>query len=76
MEIPSIKYELRRELRRYNPRIEDDGDQIYLYIYGVDEMSRRHFNNINSGIESVCNIYGLDYEIENGDEWCWTIWEE
>ena len=75
-DIWTIKSMLSSGLRRYNPSIEDDGDRIYIYIYGYDEMSRRNQYNIDSEIEAICDARGLCWDVENGDPWCWTIWED
>lgn len=65
--------DLERALRRYRPQIEDDDDEIRLYIVGVDDMSQRNFYNIESAIDAIADRYGLDYDVQNGYEWCWTF---
>ena len=73
MDIWWIKDMLERGLRRYDVSIEDDGDKIFVYVYGYDNLSRRHKYNIDSEIRSICDAHGLCWDEQNGDPWCWTI---
>ena len=73
MDIWWIKNMLERGLQRYDVSIEDDGDKIYVYVYGYDNLSERHQYNIDSEIESICKDHGLCFDFQNGDPCCWTI---
>ncbi len=70
----AIKRSLQSGLQQFNPRVELSNGKVYLYVYGVDDMSKRQYRNLEAEIDAVCDSYGIYIaETYNGDEWCWVF---
>lgn len=65
----------RNVLHRYNPRILDDRNLIYIYIDGFLYLPTKQQDEITDYIGSICNTQVLWCEHEAGDPYCFTIGE-